>query len=135
METVAPGVFVAGACQGPKDIPDSVAQAGSAAAAVLNLLASGAVDLDPTVAVVEESTCGGCGLCVVDCPESAVELNDRGGRMVAVVNDVLCRSCGSCAATCPTGAATQLGYTDAQLLAEVVGLSAGVPQASAYTDR
>ncbi len=135
VETVAPGVFVAGACQGPKDIPDSVAQAGSAAAAVLNLLASGAVDLDPTVAVVEESRCGGCGLCVVDCPESAVELNDRGGRMVAVVNDVLCRSCGSCAATCPTGAATQLGYTDAQLLAEVVGLSAGVPQASAYTDR
>jgi heterodisulfide reductase subunit A len=126
-ETVAPGVFLAGACQGPKDIPDSVAQAGSAAAAVLNLLARGAVDLDPTVAAVEESRCGGCGLCVVDCPEHAIELTDRGGRKVAVVNDVLCRSCGSCAATCPAGAASQLGYTDEQLLAEVEGLAAKEP--------
>jgi len=135
VETVAPGVFVAGACQGPKDIPDSVAQAGSAAAGVLNLLARGAVDLDPTVATVEESRCGGCGLCALDCPEHAIELTDRGGRTVAVVNEVLCRSCGSCAATCPTGAASQLGYTDEQLLAEVEGLLAREPLLAGYAGR
>lgn len=123
VETVAPGVFLAGACQGPKDIPDSVAQAGSAASAVLTLMARGAVDLDPTVAAIDETACGGCGLCVVDCPERAIELADRSGRTVAVVDEVLCRSCGSCAATCPTGAASQLGFTDAQLLAEIGGLS------------
>ncbi|MBW2536497.1 MAG: CoB--CoM heterodisulfide reductase iron-sulfur subunit A family protein [Deltaproteobacteria bacterium] len=134
VETVAPGVLLAGACQGPKDIPGSVAQAGSAAAAVLTLLAHGAVDLDPTVATVDESRCGGCGLCVVDCPEHAIALADRDGRTVSAVDEVLCRSCGSCAATCPTGAASQLGYTDAQLLAEVEGLSTVGPRRPAHPD-
>jgi heterodisulfide reductase subunit A len=59
---------------------------------------------------------------VIDCPDRAIELAARGERTVAIVNDVLCRSCGSCAATCPNGAASQLGYTDAQLMAEVEGL-------------
>ena len=122
VETAAAGVFLAGACQGPKDIPDSVAQGSAAAAGVQSLLARGVVDVDPTVAVVDELRCGGCGLCVVDCPDRAIELGARGDRRVAIVNDVLCRSCGSCAATCPNGAASQLGYTDAQLLAEIEGL-------------
>jgi heterodisulfide reductase subunit A len=122
VETVAAGVFLAGACQGPKDIPDSVSQGGSAASGALNLLGRGAVDLDPTVAEVAEPRCGGCALCVADCPEQAIALAARGDRMVAVIDDVLCRGCGSCAATCPTGAVSQLGFTDAQLLAEVEGL-------------
>jgi heterodisulfide reductase subunit A len=127
VETVAPGVFLAGTCQGPKDIPDSVAQGGSAAAGVLNLLGRGSVDLDPTVAVVEEGVCGGCGLCVADCPEHAIELIACGDRTVATVNDVLCRSCGSCAATCPTGAVSQFGFTDAQLVAEIEGVLGARP--------
>jgi heterodisulfide reductase subunit A len=122
VQTAAAGVFLAGACQGPKDIPDSVAQGSAAAAGAQNLLARGAVDVDPTVAVVDELRCGGCGLCVIDCPDRAIQLADRGERRVAIVDDVLCRSCGSCAATCPNGAASQLGYTDAQLMGEIEGL-------------
>jgi len=122
VETAAAGVFLAGACQGPKDIPDSVAQGGSAAAGALNLFGRERIEVDPTVAVVSERPCGGCGLCVVDCPEHAIELALRGNRTVAVVNDVVCRSCGSCVATCPAGAASQRGYTDAQLMAEIEGL-------------
>ncbi len=122
VQTAAAGVFLAGACQGPKDIPDSVAQGSAAAAGAQNLLGRGVVDVDPTVAVVDELRCGGCGLCVIDCPDRAIELAARGERTVAIVNDVLCRSCGSCAATCPNGAASQLGYTDAQLMEEVEGL-------------
>jgi len=122
VETVAPGVFLAGTCQGPKDIPDSVAQGGSAAAGALNLLAFGAVEVLSTVAELATSQCAGCGLCVSDCPDSAIELVERDGRTVAVVKDILCRSCGSCVVTCPTGAATQQGYTDDQLMAEINGL-------------
>ena len=125
VETVAAGVFLAGACQGPKDIPDSVAQGGSAAVGALNLLSRGAIDLAPTVAVVDELLCGGCGLCMVDCPDGAIEVQQRHGRSVATVNDVTCRSCGSCVATCPAAAVSQLGFTDAQLEAEIEGLVSG----------
>jgi heterodisulfide reductase subunit A len=128
VQTAAAGVFLAGACQGPKDIPDSVAQGSAAAAGAQNLLARGTVDVDPTVAVVDELRCGGCGLCVIDCPDWAIQLADRGERRVAIVDDVLCRSCGSCAATCPNGAASQLGYTDAQLMEEIEGLLQVTPR-------
>lgn len=122
VETVAAGIFLAGTCQGPKDIPDSVAQGGSAAVGAINLLSRGAVDLVPTVAAVDERRCAGCGLCLVDCPDRAIELASVDGRTVARVNEVTCRSCGSCAAACPAGAISQLGFTDAQLLAEISGL-------------
>ncbi len=122
VETVSAGVFLAGTCQGPKNIADSVAQAGSAAANVLDLLARGTMELIPTVAFIDEERCAGCGLCAEECPDQAIELVRSGGRTVARVNPVACRGCGSCAAGCPSGAATQLGYTDEQLLAEVHGL-------------
>ncbi len=122
VETISPGVFLAGACQGPKDIPDSVAQGGSAAIGALNLIRRGTVELVPTVAVVNEQRCAGCGLCVRDCPDGAISLVTRAGRTVAWVDEVLCRSCGSCAATCPSGAADQRGFTDRQLAAEMTGL-------------
>ncbi len=122
VETVSAGVFLAGTCQGPKNIADSVAQAGSAAANVLDLLARGTMELIPTVAFIDAGRCAGCGLCVEECPDQAIELVRAEGRTVARVNPVACRGCGSCAAGCPSGAATQLGYTDEQLSAEVAGL-------------
>lgn len=135
VETVAAGVYLAGTCLGPKDIPASVAQGGSAAVGALNLLSRGAVDLVPTVAVVDTRRCAGCGLCVADCPDHAITLTADETRTVATVDEVLCRSCGSCAATCPGGVISQLGFTDDQLMAEITALVGSDPgRAAALVD-
>ena len=124
MDTAVDGLFVAGACQSPKDIPDSVAQGAAAAANALALLYRGVVDTVPTVAVVNRERCSGCGLCVGDCPYHALNLAVHAGRRVADVAEVLCKSCGSCVATCPAGALDQLGFTRLQIFSELEGLLA-----------
>lgn len=125
VQTAVEGVFIAGACQGPKDIPESVAQGGAAAAGALDLMDRGVVDIMPTVAVVDPLRCSGCRLCLRDCPYQALEIGEAGGRTVARVNEVLCKGCGSCVVCCPAGAITQLGFTAAQLAAEVSGALSG----------
>jgi heterodisulfide reductase subunit A len=101
--TFADGIFIAGACQGPKDIPDTVAQAGAAAGAVIALIDKGYVELDPNTAFVESEFCTGCGTCVALCPTRAIKLeNDK-----ACVNEALCKACGLCAPACPEGAIQQ----------------------------
>jgi heterodisulfide reductase subunit A len=117
VETATDGIFLAGACQSPKDIPDSVAQAGGAAAAALSLIDQGTIALDPSVAVVDETRCAGCGQCAVACPYEAIALT--GG--IANVNAYQCKGCGTCAATCPNKAMTLIHYDDRQLVAELVG--------------
>ena len=124
VETVTDGVFLAGACQGPKDIPDSVAQGAAAAAAALGLIDRGVVEAIPTTAAVDEARCGACALCLADCPFGAIALVARGARKVATVDEILCKSCGTCVATCPTGALTQRGFTSPQLGAELQGILA-----------
>lgn len=125
VQTAVDGVFIAGACQGPKDIPESVAQGAAAAADALLLIARGAVDIVPTAARVDPQRCSGCLLCLRDCPYQAIEVAPFEKRLVAQVNEVLCKGCGSCAATCPSGAISQLGFTDAQIFAEIEGILAG----------
>jgi heterodisulfide reductase subunit A len=132
VETTTDGVFLAGTCQGPKDIPDSVAQGGAAAAAALSLLDHGSVELEPFTSFVVAERCGGCRTCEGLCPYSAISMVAWNGKQVAQVNEVLCKGCGACAAACPAGAATQNGFTDPQVLAEIEGLlapghSAAVP--------
>jgi heterodisulfide reductase subunit A len=122
VQTAVPGVFIAGACQGPKDIPDSVVQGAAAAAGALHLIGKGTVDTVPTVAEVDPEHCSGCLLCIRDCPYYAIEPVSVGGRTVAKVSEVHCKSCGSCAATCPAGAIEQHGFTSRQLFAEVEGI-------------
>lgn len=117
VETATDGIFLAGTCQSPKDIPDSVAQAGAAAAAALSLIDQGTVVLDPSVAEVDPSRCAGCGQCVVACPYDAITLD--GG--VAVVNTYQCKGCGTCAGTCPNKAMTLIHYDDPQIIAELIG--------------
>jgi heterodisulfide reductase subunit A len=127
VETATDGVFLAGACQGPKDIPDSVAQGGAAAAAALALMDAGQVTLEPFTSHILQEKCGGCQICASLCPYGAIELveppPESGIRhKVSHVNEVLCKGCGACVAACPAGAAMQHGFTDSQVLAEIDGI-------------
>jgi heterodisulfide reductase subunit A len=117
VETATDGIFLAGACQSPKDIPDSVAQAGGAAAVALSLIDQGTISLDPSVAKVDPYLCAGCGQCVESCPYGAVVLS----KGVADVNPYLCKGCGTCAASCPDKAMSLIHYDDLQLVSEIIG--------------
>ncbi|MBN2386041.1 MAG: CoB--CoM heterodisulfide reductase iron-sulfur subunit A family protein [Anaerolineales bacterium] len=122
VETATDGVFLAGACQGPKDIPDSVSQGAAAAAAALSLLDHGTVELEPFTAQISAEACGACRTCEGLCPYGAIAMVDWNGRQVAQVNEILCKGCGACVAACPAGAATQKGFTLDQVLAEIEGI-------------
>jgi heterodisulfide reductase subunit A len=123
LESVMAGVFLAGACQGPKDIPDTVAQASGAAAKVIDLLASGKIELEPLKAVVDEDLCSGCRICESVCPFVAIEIKSEnvGGaeKLRAEVVEAMCQGCGLCASTCPTNAIKMQHYTDEQVIAQV----------------
>jgi heterodisulfide reductase subunit A len=121
VETAADGIFVAGACQGPKDIPDSVAQAGAAAAAALGMIDLGKVDLEPIASYINEEVCSGCRMCIGLCPYGAIEFVPEDGNGVSRVNEALCKGCGTCVSACPSGAATQRGFVDRQIFAEIEG--------------
>ncbi len=117
VETSTDGIFLAGACQSPKDIPDSVAQAGGAAAAALSLIDQGTIFLEPSVAEVNPALCAGCGQCVESCPYDAITLEGN----LAAVNGYQCKGCGTCAATCPNKAMSLIHYDDRQIIAELIG--------------
>ena len=118
--TTTDGVYIAGCAQGPKDIPDTVAQASAAAARMLSLISKGEVEIDPVRAMVQEEYCSGCRICNGLCPYSAIEYLEE--KKVSHVNDALCKGCGTCVAACPSSAMTGNGFTDAQILAELYGL-------------
>ena len=123
VETNTGGIFLAGACQGPKDIPDSVAQASAAAAKVIGLLSKGELETNPMVAAVDQRRCTGCFKCRDVCPYGAVEAVElRDGSEVASVIDSLCQGCGVCNVACPPAVISLKGYTDKQLLAETMEL-------------
>jgi heterodisulfide reductase subunit A len=116
------GIYIAGCAQGPKDIPDTVAQAGSAAARILSIIAKGEVEIDPVRAFIDEKYCAGCRMCNNLCPYSAIDFIDD--KKISQVNDVLCKGCGTCVAACPASAITGKGFSDAQIFAELEGLLA-----------
>jgi heterodisulfide reductase subunit A len=122
--TMTDGIFVAGCAQGPKDIPETVAQASAAAAAILAMIARGTIEVEAATAVVDEEFCSGCRTCVPLCPYSAISFAED--RKVAEINDVLCKGCGVCVAACPAGAITGRHFTDEQILGEIEGLLADV---------
>ncbi len=123
LESVMGGIFLAGACQGPKDIPDAVAQASGAAAKVIDLLASGEIELEPLKAVINEDLCSGCRICESVCPFIAIEMEtktvDVEEKLRAEVIEASCQGCGLCVSVCPTNAIKMRHYTDEQIIAQV----------------
>jgi len=122
VSTFTDGVFIAGACQGPKDIPDSVAQAGAAAAEAMALADAKYVELEPYTAHVLEDACSGCKTCLNICPYTAISFIEETKK--AQVNEVLCKGCGTCVATCPSGSIEQNLFEDQEIFEEVEGLLA-----------
>ncbi len=114
------GIFIAGCCQGPKDIPDSIAQAQAAAAEVLALISQGSVEIEAATAVVDESICSGCRACELVCPYSAVSFDDQ--RKICRVNDALCKGCGACVAACFGDAISLNHFTNEQIVAQMEGM-------------
>jgi heterodisulfide reductase subunit A len=122
VETAMDGIYLAGACQAPKDIPDTVAQAGGAAVQAVGLLNRGRVEIEPMTAEVQPMRCVACGLCVEVCPAGAAEIVEVRGRRQAEINPALCKGCGLCVAACRGGAITLHGFTDQQLLGQLMAL-------------
>jgi heterodisulfide reductase subunit A len=117
IDTTTDGVFLAGTCQGPKDIADTVAQAKAAASSALIPLSRGRVKVESIVSVVNQEICSGCGICEGLCAFGALSLHPWKGVMT--VNEVLCKGCGACAAACPSGAITLCHFTHDQILAQL----------------
>ncbi len=120
VNTFTDGIFLAGCCQGPKDIPDTVAQAGAAAAEALVLIDTGHVELEPNTAYIVEESCSGCKTCITLCPYTAISFNEE--KKKAVINEALCKGCGTCVASCPSGSIRQNLFDDEEIFSEIEGL-------------
>ena len=127
VESPTAGVFLSGVCQGPKDIPETVAQAGAAAAKVIGLLSKNSLTCNPCVAHSNELLCNGCSQCERVCPYGAISYVEkevrgpefRGVKRVAVVNEAVCQGCGACTVACPSTAMDLKGFSNNQIMAEV----------------
>ena len=120
VNTFTDGIFLAGCCQGPKDIPDTVAQAGAAAAEALALIDAGYVETEPNTAHVVEAVCCGCRTCNSMCPYHAISFVSETHK--SHINEVLCKGCGACVAACPSGAIRQNLFEDEEIYAEIEGI-------------
>lgn len=127
VSTATDGIFLAGACQGPKDIPDAVAHASGGAAQALALAAKGKVSISPTTSWINPDICIGCKVCIDLCAYSAIEFDER--RQVSVINEAMCKGCGSCAGYCPSGAAQIKHFSENQIFDEIDGLLGMMPEA------
>ena len=118
--TMTEGIFIAGACQGPKDIPDSVAQGAAAAARVGSLISQGTVMMEPVRANIDQEKCSGCRICNNMCPYNAIVFHED--RSVSEVITALCQGCGTCVASCPSGIITGAHFTNDQVFSEIEGI-------------
>jgi heterodisulfide reductase subunit A len=118
--TTTEGIFIAGACAAPKDIPDSVAQARACAARILGKIAKEKIEIDAVFAEINEDRCSGCRMCNELCPYNAIEFDPAKRR--SQVNNALCKACGACVAACPSGAIKARHFTDPQIFAQIEGV-------------
>ncbi|KYK34950.1 MAG: disulfide reductase [Thermoplasmatales archaeon SG8-52-3] len=121
VDTFTDGIYLAGCCQGPKDIPDAVAQASGAAVRASEPLAAGKVLVEAISANIDDDLCSGCRICEDLCAYSALEFDEK--DKIMRVNDVMCKGCGSCASACPTGAISMRHFDIKQILAQIRGLA------------
>ena len=128
VESPTAGIFLSGVCQGPKDIPETVAQAGAAASKVIGLLAKDKLSCNPCVSHSDPMKCNGCSSCANVCPYGAITYEEKDFsrrqdgsmiRRVAVVNEAVCQGCGACTVACPSGAMDLKGFATGQIMAEV----------------
>jgi heterodisulfide reductase subunit A len=118
--TMTDGIFVAGCCQSPKDIPDTVAQASAAAAEVLAMISKGRVEIEAATAVINERICSGCQTCKLICPFGAISFEEE--KEVCRVNEALCKGCGACVGGCPSDAISLNHFTNEQIVAQMEGM-------------
>ncbi len=120
VDTAVDGIFLAGACQGPKDIPYSVSQGSGAAARAATILSQPTWKIEPIIAVVDPAKCRNtkvkCGICMQRCPYGAIKAIEG---QTAQVTTAMCHGCGTCVAECPSDAITQMHFTDAQIMAQI----------------
>jgi heterodisulfide reductase subunit A len=130
VSTTTDGVFIAGVCQGPKDIPDTVAQGAATAARVAGLIGRGTIYLEPIRAKIDEEACSGCRICNNLCPYNAITYHED--KKVSEVITALCQGCGTCVAACPSGVITGAHFTNEQIMSELEGIlwDARTPEAS-----
>jgi heterodisulfide reductase subunit A len=119
VSTMTDGIFLAGCCQGPKDIPDTVAQASAAAAEALAMISKGRVEIEAATAVIDERICSGCQACLEVCPYSAIDFDKE--KKVCRVNQALCKACGACTTACFSDAVSLEHFTNEQIVAEMEG--------------
>ena len=117
--------MIAGCCQGPKTLSESVASGLAAVAQSAAILKRGVAELDPVVALVSTSSCTGCDICQQGCPYNAIDKIMCDGREVATISPAVCKGCGGCVPLCPEDAIDLLGYTDAQMRAMIDSLVGG----------
>jgi heterodisulfide reductase subunit A len=120
VDTAIDGIYLAGCAQGPKDIPDSVAQAKAAASSAATVMAGKKVKIEPLTAVVDENLCVACELCIEMCPYGAPELYDGDKGSKVRIIEALCHGCGTCVAACPQKAIMANQFTDEQVTSEIV---------------
>ncbi len=121
VETAIAGIYLAGCCQSPKDIAETITQARAAASAALIPIMRGQVQVEAAIAFVDDEICSGCGQCALVCSFAALQLNPL--RRIMVVNPVLCQGCGACAAACPSGAMNVHQSTFEQVMSQVEALT------------
>lgn len=124
IDTAIDGMFIAGCAQGPKDIPDSVAQGKAASSACLMYLSSGKGEIEAAISEIDEELCTGCRQCEEVCPYTTLSLDEE--KNVMTVNEAICKGCGACSAACPSGAASMKHYRDLQVYAQIGALTEGL---------
>jgi len=122
------GVFFAGCVESPKDVKDSVTQAGAAAARASILLNAGKVKIEAITAVLDRANCNFCGMCAKVCPYNAIKAPDRKTQTYPLIIEAACHGCGTCGAECPTDAIFMRHFTDRQIMSQVEAILSENPQ-------